>query len=103
MITAITQFELPAPVTREDAKKIFLSTAPKYHGVQGLIRKYYHLSEDGRMTGAVYLWKSRADAEKLYTEEWKRFVFEKYGAQPSVTFFDCSVIVDNLTGTITED
>ena len=103
MITVITQFRLPAPLTRDMAKQLFMTTAPRYRDVPGLVRKYYHLSGDGRLCGAVYLWQSRADAEKLYTEEWKRFVSSQYDAQPSVLFFDCPVIVDNPAGTILDD
>lgn len=103
MITVITQFQLPAPLAREAAKQIFMSTAPKYRDYPGLIRKYYHLSKDGRMAGAVYLWKSLAEAEKLYTEEWKRVVTEKYRSAPSLVFYDCSVVVDNITREIVDD
>jgi Putative mono-oxygenase ydhR len=74
MITAIVQFKLPQPVSRDRAREIFLSTAPRYRDTQGLIRKYYLLSEDGGTAGGVYLWKSREDAQRLYTEEWKTFV-----------------------------
>src|SRR4051812_36179348 len=103
MITAITRFELPEAHSRDSLKQIFLTTAPTYREVPGLIRKYYHVSEDGRMAGAVYIWASRALAEKQYTEDWYRFVSEKYGTRPSVVFFDCPVIVDNLAGVITDD
>ena len=70
MITALVQFKLPQPVTREKAQEIFVSTAPKYRETPGLIRKYYLLSEDGGTAGGVYLWKSKKDAEGLYTKEW---------------------------------
>ena len=41
MITAIVQFELPKPVSLEEAARMFESTAPKYQNLPGLIRKYY--------------------------------------------------------------
>jgi hypothetical protein len=103
MITALVQFKLPQPVTREKAKEIFLNTAPKYRDVHGLIRKYYLLSDDGTTGGGVYLWRSREDAEKLYTDDWKRFIVEKYGTEPSVQYFATPVVVDNLTGEINSD
>jgi hypothetical protein len=103
MITALIQFKLPQPVTREKAQEIFLSTAPKYREVHGLIRKYYLLSEDGSTAGGVYLWRYRKDAEQLYTDDWKKFIVEKYGAAPSVQYFDTPVIVDNLVGEILKD
>ena len=103
MITALVQFKLPQPVTREKAKEIFSGTAPKYRDVHGLIRKCYLLSEDGGTAGGVYLWSSRSDAEQLYTDEWRKFIAEKYGAEPSVQYFDTPVIVDNLVGEILKD
>jgi hypothetical protein len=103
MITALIQFKLPKPVTRAQAREIFLSTAPKYREVDGLIRKYYVLSTDGGTGGGVYLWKSRELAEGLYTVDWKKFILDKYGSEPTVTYFETPVIVDNLTGEIIGD
>lgn len=103
MITVITNFRLPKPITRDEARKIFLSTAPKYQGVPGLIRKVYVLSEDGSTVGGLYLWKSRAEAETMYTESWRAFVREKYNTEPSVTYFESPVVVDNVTNEILSD
>jgi len=103
MITALVQFKLPKPLSREEAAGIFSSTAPKYREIRGLIRKYYVLSEDGGTAGGVYLWKSREDASRLYTDEWRKFILEKYGALPSVTYFESPVVVDNATGEIVTD
>ena len=97
MITAIVQFKLSQPISRDKAREIFLATAPKYQDTQGLIRKYYLLSQDGGTAGGVYLWKSREDAERLYTDAWKMFVLEKYGSPPTVTYYECPVVVDNGT------
>ena len=103
MITAIVQFTLPQPISREKGREIFSGTAPKYREIPGLLRKYYLLSEDGRTAGGVYLWKTRKEAEALYNEEWRKFIQEKYGSTPSVTYFESPVIVDNLTGVILSD
>jgi hypothetical protein len=100
MITALVQFKLPQPISRKKGQEIFLSTAPKYREVPGLLRKYYLLSMDGQTAGGVYLWKSREKADQLYTAEWRKFIWEKYGSRPSVTYFESPVIVDNLTGEI---
>ncbi len=97
MITVIAQFKLSKPITRKEAGSIFLSTAPKYQDVAGLFRKYYVLSQDGNTVGGIYLWNSRAEAEAMYTESWRDFVREKYGTDPSVTYFDTPVVVDNIT------
>jgi hypothetical protein len=103
MVTTVVQFRLPQPISREKARELFSSTAPKYREIQGLIRKYYLLSQDGGTAGGVYLWNSLDDAERLYTDEWKKFILDKYGALPSVTYFESPVIVDNIIKEIITD
>ena len=47
MIVAIVTFHLPQPASLAEITKTFQSTAPKYRGMQGLLRKNYFMSEDG--------------------------------------------------------
>ena len=103
MIMVINTIQLSKPITRDEARRIFLSTAPKYQGVAGLVRKYYVLSQDGNTVGGIYLWNSRAEADAMYTESWRAFVREKYGTDPSLTDLDSPVVVDNLTHEILSD
>jgi hypothetical protein len=103
MITVFTTFTLPKPITREEARTLFLSTAPTYRGVQGLFRKYYVLSENGATVGGVYLWNSRLEAEAMYTESWRSFVRQKYGVDPTVSYFESPVVVDNVVQQILTD
>jgi hypothetical protein len=102
MITAFVQFPIQQPITREKARELFSATAARYREIPGLIRKYYLLSEDHGSVGGVYLWKSRADAERMYSGEWRKVIKERYGADPSVSYFDSPVIVDNAAGVIEE-
>src|SRR5436305_11333879 len=95
MITAVVRFKLPADVTLASATELFKGSAPKYQNLPGLVRKYYLYGEG--MGGGVYLWKSRADAEKVYTAEWRRMIADRYGAEPEIMFFSTPVIVDNET------
>ena len=67
--------------------------------MQGLVRKYYLLSEDGR-TGGVYLFDSREDAERFYDAAWRAGNRERLGAEPSIEYFESPVIVDNDAGAI---
>jgi hypothetical protein len=103
MVTAIVQFKLPRFMTREKGEEVFSTTAPKYREIPGLIRKYYLLSQDGLTAGGVYLWRSREHAQQLYTQEWRQFILEKYGAEPMVEYFETPVVVDNLLGEILKD
>jgi hypothetical protein len=103
MITTVVIFKLPAPVSREKAKELYAGTAPKYQQFDGLIRKYYLLSEDGGTGGGVYLWKSKTQADKLFTPEWRQFIKDRYGAEPVISYFETPVLVDNLTGEVSLD
>jgi hypothetical protein len=103
MITVVTTFRLPRPITHEEARRIFRSTAPTYRDVPGLLRKTYVLAEDGETVGGVYLWHSRSEAEAMYTEAWYAFVREQYGTEPTVTFFASPVVVDNVMQQILTD
>ncbi len=100
MIIAIVTFDLAKPATVEEMSAVFQSTAPKYLEMPGLLRKNYFVSEDGRRAGGIYVWASRADADRLYTDDWKAFVEGKYGVPPRFEFVHSPVMVDNKDGSI---
>lgn len=96
MIVAIVTFKLPQRWTVEDAASVFKSTAPKYLGKAGLVRKHYFITETGDRAGGIYLWQSKAHAEACYTPEWQAMVTGKYGAPPDILYAHVPVSVDNL-------
>ncbi|MFQ5903432.1 MAG: YdhR family protein [Candidatus Binatia bacterium] len=99
MIVAFVQFPM-GDVSPHEMKERYRSTASKYQKVVGLIRKYYLLSEDRKNAGGLYLFESRESAEKLYTPEWSEYIKNFYGAEPVVEYFECPLVVDNLSGEI---
>lgn len=99
-VIAIVSFKLPQRQTLDQATAAFQSTAPKYLGMPGLLRKNYFLTEDGMRAGGVYTWESRRAAERVYTPEWKAFVTAKYGSEPEIVYVDTPVLVDNEQGAI---
>jgi hypothetical protein len=100
MIVTIVTFNLATPASLDEMTKTFQSTAPKYQGLAGLLRKNYFVSEDGRRVGGIYVWQSRADADRVYTAEWRKFVEGKYGVSPQIEYLQSPVMVDNREGTI---
>jgi hypothetical protein len=100
MFVAIVTFTLPKYWTVEEAAAVFKSTAPKYLGKPGLVRKHYYVTEAGDRAGGIYFWKSKADAEACYTEEWKAMVTAKYGSSPEILYVVVPVSVDNLKDAI---
>ncbi|MBC8334308.1 MAG: YdhR family protein [Anaerolineales bacterium] len=103
MITALVQIKLSTLVSLEKATGLFADAAPNYRATPGLVRKYFLLSEDGSTVGGVYLWESRKEAEQLYSANWRQAITDKYGTEPSVTYFASPVIVDNLAESIIID
>jgi len=100
MIVSIVTFKLPQAMTVEQAAAVFRSTAPRYLGKPGLVRKHYYLSESGDRAGGIYFWESKAAAEACYTPEWRAGVAEKYGSPPDVLYVEVPVTVDNVAKTI---
>ena len=82
--------------TQEDAIVSGTSTAPIYRNLadKGLIRKDYLNGDSG--TGGVYLSENREAAEAWFTPERVQMLTEKFGAPPSLTWYDTHVSVDNL-------
>lgn len=93
MIVAHVHF--PVAMDRKALEEKMLSTAPKYEKLDGLIRKYYIVTEDGKSAGGIYLWESRAKAEAWYTEAWRQSLTAVWGAPPRLEYFDAPVVVDS--------
>jgi hypothetical protein len=101
MIVAIVTFRLSKAVTREEISATFQSTAPRYLGMPGLLRKNYWVADDGLRAGGIYVWESRERAEAVYNAEWRAGVAAKYGSEPEIAYYDSPVMVDNTAGAIT--
>ena len=95
MIVAIVAFHLPKGTTAEEMSAPFQAAVPMFQSVPGLLTKYFYVSEDGRRAGGIYVWASRADADRLYKGEWRAFVEKKFGSPPTIDYLDSPVMVDN--------
>ena len=99
MITAIVQFDLPSDVDRQKAAETFQSIAPLYRDMDGIIHKYFCYSDEGKGAG-IYLWETRAAAEKVYAGVWRDRIKELYGGEPEIQCYAPLLIVDNAAGEI---
>jgi putative monooxygenase ydhR len=97
MIVAIVTFQMPKATTAEEMSAAFQAAVPMFQSVAGLLTKYFYVSEDGRRAGGIYVWASRADADRLYRMggEWRAFVEKKFGSPPTIDFLDSPVMIDN--------
>lgn len=100
MITVISKVKLPGPWTLAEANARFDTSTLKYQGIEGLHRKYFAISPDGMQGAGVYLWRSREDAERLYTKDWLADQEARFGSPMELTWWDTGAVVDNLTGEI---
>lgn len=96
MITAVVQFKLTEGTSLDDATAIFQNTAPRYRGMPGLLRKNYLFDPQTCTGGGCYLFESRAAAEVVFDDAWRALIKEKYGAEPSIQYFETPVVVDNV-------
>ena len=94
MIVAIVTFQMPKATTPEDMFGPFKAAVPLFQKVPGLLQKYFYVSEDGRRAGGIYVWASRADADRLYNGEWRPFVEKKFCSPPTIDFLNSPVMVD---------
>ena len=78
---------------------MFAASAASYLEVPGLLGKIYLRSEDGSV-GGVYWWTDRAQAEAKFNPGWRDGVTKKYGAPPTVEFYDAPIVVDPIFGTV---
>lgn len=99
--TAIVRFAVTSRGgDRAEIVKQLQDSVPKFRGMPGLIRKYYLLSDDGKTSGGAYLWETRAAAEAYYTPAWRASMKARFGAEPTVEYFESPVIVDNAIGEV---
>jgi hypothetical protein len=101
MIVAIVSFQMARPTTAEEMSGAFKAAVPVFQKVPGLLQKYFYVSDDGRRAGGIYVWASRADADRLYAGEWRAMVEAKFGGPPTIDFLNSPVVIDNRDGTVT--
>ncbi|WP_425230648.1 YdhR family protein [Sphingomonas sp.] len=83
----------PAGVPRATVEVGMARSVPTYAAVPGLIRKYFTIGQAD--FGGLYLFRDRASAQAWFTDAWRARVVATYGAQPTVTYFDVPLVVDN--------
>jgi hypothetical protein len=103
MITEIVTFKLPEGMTRDQLVANFRQTAPKWHENPDLIRKNYLYESANGLGGGVYLWKNMDDAKRWHNDAFRKKVLEVYGSEPTITYFETPIVVDNAAGKITDE
>ncbi len=94
MHTVMWTFQVPEGTSKESLRQTIKATAHTYQGIPGLIRKYYGIRDDGKTLVGIYLWQSRAAADRLYTAEWVAMVAKRWGAPPLRQEWETPMVVE---------
>lgn len=93
MFITVVRLALKAGTTLAEISKIYEEHSKSHPEIRGLLTKYY-IFGDGK-GGAVYVWKSRADAERLFTTDWLTTMGARYGSKPEIEWLENPMTVDN--------
>ena len=98
-VITLVRFTVTGPTpTGAVLRELLERTAPRYATIPGLVRKWF-LGGEGR-AGGLYEWRSRAAAEAWFDARWHCEMRERYGAEPTIEWFDVPCVVDNASGRI---
>ena len=96
MYCVMWTYQAPPQLTREIIEKQFSQVVDRYLGIQGLIRKYFGFTEDGKSVIGIYLWISKEEADKFYTKEWMEGVTQRWGATPTKSEWIVPIVAESL-------
>lgn len=102
MHTVMWTFQVPEGTSKDSLRQTIKATAHTYQGIPGLIRKYYGIRDDGRSLVGIYLWKSRADADRLYTADWVAMVHKRWGTPPVRQDWETPMVVESAEQRLVE-
>ena len=102
MHTVMWTFQVPEGTSKESLRQTIKATAHTYQGIPGLIRKYYGIRDDGKTLVGIYLWESRAAADRLYTADWIAMVTKRWGTPPLRQDWETPMVVESAEKRLVE-
>ena len=101
MIGELVKYPAPAGLSREEIIKDAQGVVSRWQAEPQLIRKHF-LFDGGEESLGIYLWKNREAAEAAHDEVWRQRVRDVHGSEPSISYYDTLMIVDNLAEEVSE-
>ena len=90
------KFDVMEGKNRQDLLDTINGAAPDFQGVPGLIRKYYGIAPDLKSVVEIYLWKSRAYADKFFNADWDGETSRRWESAPMMRQdFDAPMVVES--------
>jgi hypothetical protein len=90
MFITIVRFKLNK-ISLNEATQLFQKYSAAYIDTPGLKNKHYIYSDN--QGGAVYVWESKEDAERLFTTEWHAMMLNRWGGEPRIEWLESPVTV----------
>jgi heme-degrading monooxygenase HmoA len=91
-VATLVTIATPAGVTRERIVAEFRAAVPAHQKVDGLMRKHFIISGDGRF-GGLYLWRDEAAAQRWFNDAWLQRVRRTYGSEARIEWFDTPILL----------
>ena len=101
MITVLITYNLPGKPPRKAITENFVKAANSiFKGLPGLMSKQFCYDQATGDGHSVYLWESRERAEEFFSPAFVEHFREVFGVDPTVTYLDIPVLVDNRVGDV---
>jgi hypothetical protein len=99
MHVVIWKYDVMEGKSRQDLIDSVNADAPDYRGVPGLIRMYYGIAPDFRSVVEIFLWKSKAAADRFFNAEWDGETSRRWeSAAMSRLDYDAPLVVESGQG-----
>lgn len=95
MTVAIVTFRYGTEFDAAAFNEIAAARRSIYEGMPGLLQKIYWVAPERGEGGAVYVWESRAAAERVQTTEWLDKAEQAFGVRPEIRYADVTDAVVN--------
>jgi hypothetical protein len=90
------KYDIMEGKSKQDLLDAVNADGPDYFGVPGLIRKSYGIAPNCRSVVEIYLWKTKAHADKFFDREWDGAAGRRWESAPMTRQdFDAPVIVES--------
>ena len=82
MHTVVWTITVNEGTSKQDILYGIKASGPDYKNIPGLIRTYFGIAADGKSVVEIYLWQSRADADKFFNHDWEIDVARRWQTAP---------------------
>lgn len=101
MIVELVTFEMPEGFTDEDLVADARGVVAKWQANPDLIRKHFVKNAEGQVAG-IYIWPDKDAAQRAHNPDWIVKFRERTGTEPTFTYYDLFMVIDNEAGTVSE-